>query len=189
MSERCNEKRNASRRVVASSTSADKTRLNNRQNHNASRRRRTSSPLAAAMTTPLASVVLNVGDDVASPGGAPPREKASSTSARRGSFHRSDEPPLDDAKFASRVPRCPPRVGRLWDTMLDPTRVFRRSSHFTASNAFQGKQFDYRSWSDTVFVTRARAVNNFKWPWALCVAVSGAFVYTNVFHPSPGFNT
>jgi hypothetical protein len=72
--------------------------------------------------------------------------------------------------------------------MLDPTRVSRRSSHFTASNAFQGKQFDYRSWSDTVFVTRARAVNNFKWPWALCVAVSGAF-YTNVFHSSPGFNT
>jgi putative membrane protein len=59
--------------------------------------------------------------------------------------------------------------------MLDPDATRRRDAHFARANEIgHHRAYDYASWTDTTLAVglRARAVNNFRWPWALVNGVA-----------------
>jgi len=126
--------------------------------------------MSRATTT---GVVLDVrGDDVDARRESSPR---ATSYAPDGSATREDASSAELSRPRSNRAPSTTRAGRLWDTMLDPDATRRRDAHFARANEVgHHRAYDYSSWTDTTFAVglRARAVNNFRWPWALVNGVT-----------------
>lgn len=71
---------------------------------------------------------------------------------------------------------------RVRDAILSPEAIAARSVSFAAASSHI-RNYNYHSWVDTICIVHDRAPSTWVWPWALCVAVSAAWV--TVYHHFP----